>query len=422
MRGLKAETRTGPGIVCLSHLGWDNVWQRPQHILSRLARHYPVLYINEPELMQEPGPAPVLKKVAEEANVRAWQPFFPDDAGILARWRELYVEQVQDLLVAEGWAHRSAKGWQPARPLIVWFYTPTPYYFLERLAPALVVYDVMDDLSHFKGGAADLPEREARVLAAADVVFAGGRSLYESRRGRHANLHLFASGVEPEHFARALHPATELAPELAGLSHPILGYYGVVDERTDLHLLKALAAARPTWSIVMVGPVAKIEREALPQAPNLHWIGKQPYERLPGFLKGFDVCIMPFARNGATRYISPTKTLEFMAAHKPIVSTPVPDVVANWSDVVRVAGDASHMVQAVEAALQESPAQRRQRLRREEQYVRRSTWDAIVHDMHRHIQAAWQERHRGRDFSDPAAHRTRTRLQPHDSAIAPTIE
>jgi UDP-galactopyranose mutase len=422
MTGSSGQDQLRAGIVCLSHLGWDNVWQRPQHILSRFAQHYPVIYINEPDLAPGPNAAPGMVQVAREPNLGAWQPLVPDNAEALGCWRELYVELVQDLLVAEGWAHRSEAGWQPARPLILWFYTPTPHYFLEALAPSLVVYDVMDELAAFKGGAADLPERETKVLAAADVVFAGGRSLFEARRGRHPNLHLFASGVEPEHFALASLPETQLAPELLRLPHPILGYYGVIDERTDLDLIRELAAARPDWSIVMVGPVAKINPGELPQAPNLHWIGRQPYERLPAFLKGFDVCIMPFARNGATRYISPTKTLEFMAAHKPIVSTPVPDVVANWSDVVRVAGDASHVARAIEACLEESPAERRQRLQREDRYVARSTWDAIVGNMQRHIEAALQKRCRRLKAPARTGERARLRSRSCESTCVPTIE
>lgn len=422
MKRMDSGTKPGPGILCLSHLGWDHVWQRPQHILSRMAQHYPVLYVNEPALTEDAGAEPTLEQVAADGQLSAWQPLFPVDDGTVERWRELYVEMVKDLLVAQGWARGAGKGWQLERPLILWFYTPTPFYFLDHLAPSLVVYDVMDELAAFKGGAEDLPDREARVLAAADVVFTGGRSLYESRLGRHANLHLFASGVEPEHFAQAAHPTTRMAPELAGMSRPILGYYGVIDERTDLDLVRELAAARPDWSIVMVGPVAKIDADDLPQVPNLYWVDKQPYERLPAFLKGFDVCIMPFARNGATRHISPTKTLEFMAAHKPVVSTPVPDVVANWSDVVRVVGDAQHMVQAAEAALEESPTERRQRRRREEHYVARSTWDAIVSDMHRLIQAAAQDRHRPPEPQAPVRERPRHHSRTYGPGYVPTTD
>lgn len=379
-----------PAILCLSHLAWDFVWQRPQHLLSRLARHYPVLYVNEPQLTAQSRP--YLKRVAETSGVKAWQPYFPDRRETLENWRSVYTSLVQELLLDQGWLRRSRTGLAATRPLIVWFYSPTPFYVLDHLPADFVVYDVMDELANFKNAAADLPAREAKLLAQADLVFTGGRSLYQARQGRHPHLHLFTSGVEPDHFARALSPTTPMAAEIADLPRPILGYYGVIDERIDLNLLDTLAAEHPQWSIVMVGPVAKIETKDLPRRPNLHYPGQQPYEKLPNFLKGFDVCLMPFQINTATRYISPTKTLEYMAAHKPIVSTPVPDVVANWADVVSIAANPTEFAAAVEAALAETPAQRGMRITREEVHLARSNWDAIAAAMHRLIQAGLARR------------------------------
>jgi glycosyltransferase involved in cell wall biosynthesis len=377
-----------PGILCLSHLGWDYVWQRPQHVLSRFAEHYPVVYVREPTLTQRKIPRPTIRLVSEEGGLTAWEILFPDGEETLRHWRDFYVRLVQDLLVDEGWARWVEGRWVATRPIILWFYTATPYYFFDHITPAIVVYDVMDDLDSFKGGPEDMREREARVLSEADVVFTGGVSLYEARRDRHPNVHLFRSGVEVDHFAQALEPSTEIAPEVAGRPHPVLGYYGVIDERIDLDLLRELAAARPEWSIVMVGPVTKIEREELPQAPNLHYVSRQPYDRLPEFLKGFDVAIMPFALNGATRYISPTKTLEYMAAHKPVLSTSVPDVVSNWGDVVRIADDVDGWVRAVDEALNESEEKRQQRIWRAEKHLVCCTWDAIAREMRSHVEAA----------------------------------
>jgi glycosyltransferase involved in cell wall biosynthesis len=377
-----------PAIVCLAHLGWDNVWQRPQHIFSRLARRYPILYINEPHVDGLPEGEPRLELVSDNGNVTAWQPVFPNRAAVLENWRALYLGLIERLLLDTGWTRLEGQKLVASRPLITWLYTPVPYYALDRIPSSLVVYDIMDELRNFKNAAADLKEREARVLQAADLVFAGGRSLYESRLGSHPNLHLFCSGVESEHFARALRADTEIAPEVADLPHPILGYYGVVDERLDLELLRSLAASYPEWSVAVIGPVAKIQPADLPQAPNLHYLGKQPYERLPNFLKAFDVCLMPFALNDATRYISPTKTLEYMAAHKPIVSTAVHDVVRNWGHVVYVAHDSSGFVAAVEQALAEDEQQRARRLAAERDILARNSWDQIARDMATLIETA----------------------------------
>ncbi len=367
-----------PAVLCLAHLGWDFIWQRPQQVLSRIARRYPVLYVNEPQMVRTHEEAARMQEIVDAGGVNAYQPVFPDRPGVPERWRDLYAGLIQELMVARGWLRADGQRLVATRPLVGWFYTPTPYYLLDLLPFDVVVYDVMDELANFKSAARDLPQREAVLLERADVVFTGGASLYAARRGRHPNLHLLASGVDTEHFAQALSPDTELPSELAGVPHPVLGYYGAIDERLDLDLLDAVAAERPDWSIVMVGPVIKIAPQSLPRRPNLYYPGIQPYMRLPAFLKGFDVCLMPFAINDATRFISPTKTLEYMAARCPIVSTPVPDVMANWGDVVRMASDKQTFVAAVEAAMSETENDRAARRAREDEILARSTWDHIA--------------------------------------------
>ncbi len=297
-------------ILCLSHLGWEHVWQRPQQLLSRLARHYPVHYVAEPEIDGSTDAEPRLHLVAHNGPLVAWRPVFPDRPNVITRWCETYVRLVKDLLLHERWIRPFGKRLVTARPLVTWFYTPTPWYMLDHLPTDLVVYDVMDELASFEGAGDDLRWREGQLLARSDLVFAGGRSLYEARKDRHPRVQLFPSGVDAAHFARALNPKTVVPSEVASLPRPVLGYHGVIDERIDLDLLRELARRRPDWSFVMVGPVAKISREQVPDAPNLHYVGQQPYSRLPAFLKGFDVCLMPFALNEATRFISPTKAPE----------------------------------------------------------------------------------------------------------------
>ena len=384
------DSQQQPAILVLSHLGWNYVWQRPQQILSRLARHYPILYVNEPEILPASDSAQPahLQPVATLNQLRAWQPVVPDCDETYKNWRAIYTELLTSLLLDQGWLAREGDTLRPQRPLILWFYTPLPYYVLDHLPADLIVYDVMDNLVSFKGAAADLPQREQKLMQQADVVFAGGQSMYEARKGLHHNLHLFASGVEQEHFAQATDPSTPIAGELAGLNRPILGYFGAIDERLDLNLLDFLARRYPESSIVMIGPVVKIKKSELPRRPNIHYLGQQPYERLPGFLKGFDICLMPFALNEATRSISPTKTLEYMAAHKPIVSTAVPDVVNGWSDVVFIAHDHDHFATLMEQALAEEGAARTLRQQRAQQHLDNSSWEHIVAQMEREIQRA----------------------------------
>jgi glycosyltransferase involved in cell wall biosynthesis len=264
---------------------------------------------------------------------------------------------------------------------VLWLYTPVVSHVIDLLQPDVVVYDVMDELSAFQFAPAELKEQERQLLRRADLVFAGGPSMHASRTGARPDIHLFPSGVDQAHFARALDDATPLPDVLRDLPRPVVGFFGVVDERADLALLAAAADLRPAWSWVVVGPVLKIEEAALPRRPNIHYLGKQSYQDLPAFLKGFDVAMLPFAINEATRFISPTKTLEYMAAHRPIVSTPVPDVIGLYGEVVRVADSPEAFVAAADAALAEEPAARERRASKERELLRRYAWDAIAAEM-----------------------------------------
>jgi glycosyltransferase involved in cell wall biosynthesis len=300
-------------------------------------------------------------------------PFFIDDDGVDTRvMRQLVAELIQQHAVVEP---------------IAWVYSPLTLPLLRDLRPRATVYDCMDELALFKGAPPELRSREAALLRQADVVFAGGRGMYEARVGRHPNVHLFPSSVDREHFAQALDPATPVPPD-ARPGTPTLGFYGVIDERLDRDLLDAVAALRPDWSFVLVGPVAKITPEDLPRRPNLHYPGQRSYADLPGYLKGWDVSLMPFALNDATRFISPTKTLEYLAADKPIVSTSVPDVVAGYQGVVRFADDPDTFVTQCAAALSETPADREARLTAGRDLLARTSWEATATQMRGLVEAA----------------------------------
>jgi UDP-galactopyranose mutase len=352
-------TRDG-AVLCLAHLPWDGVWQRPQQIMSRLARRWPVTYVCEPEIADVARPE--LVPVPAPPGVSAWQPVFPDDPAVFARWRDTYAGLVKQVAPA-------------AEPLIAWCSTPTPVYVLPRLQPDLVVDDVMDDLSRFRGAAPDLAAREAALLRAADVVIAGGRTLAAARSKLRPDLHLLPSAVDTAHFRSG---AGALAPAwLAALPRPLLTWTGVIDERVDLELVAQVADRRPEWSVLMVGPTAKISQDDLPRRPNITYAGSQPYEALPAVLHASDVCVMPFALNHATRSISPTKTLEYLAAERPVVSTSVPDVVADWSGTVQLADGADAFVAAVERVLAEAPREAEHRRARARAAVRPREWSAL---------------------------------------------
>jgi glycosyltransferase involved in cell wall biosynthesis len=386
-------------LVCVSHLWWDWVWQRPQQLMSRFARRRRVFWTEEPHIeIGEPSEA--FEVTEELPGLQAGRLVLrSDEATFRERLREVLVRtggkdftlpthiREASLLFgspAQPRLEREVRdfvsGWR-RQPLVLWLYTPLVEAFVDLLRPDLVVYDVMDELSAFQFAPASLKEQERRLLQRADLVFAGGPSMHASRTDLRPDVHLFPSGVEQEHFARALDEATPLPEPMRALPGPVIGFFGVIDERADLELLAAVADLRPTWSWVMIGPVLKIEEAALPRRPNIHYLGRQDYQDLPGFLKGFDVAMLPFARNEATRFISPTKTLEYMAAQRPIVSTPIPDVIDLYGEVVRIAETPEAFVAAADAALAEDASARERRRAKEQTLLQRYAWDTIADEM-----------------------------------------
>jgi UDP-galactopyranose mutase len=354
-----------PTIVVFCHLRWDFVFQRPQHLLTRLARHFNILVVEEP-VRHEGGD--FLKKTVVAENITICQPHTA-----CAEWgfHDAQISHVQPLL-----AGLVPDGERP----IVWFYTPMALPLLQGFDPSLIVYDCMDELSAFKNPPKQLLQRESALLGMADVVFTGGPSLYEAKRQRHHNTFCFPSSVDAAHFGKAL-DRTISAPQQAGLPHPRLGFYGVIDERFDIDMLRDIADARPEWQLVMVGPVVKIDPAHLPHNPNIHYMGQAGYADLPAWLAGWDVCLMPFAMNESTKFISPTKVLEYMAAELPIVSTPVNDVKVPYGHVVAIADTSAEFIAACDAALAMTPEQTERMVAAQREIVANTSWDRTASAM-----------------------------------------
>ena len=358
-------------LVVLSHLRWGFVFQRPQHLLTRLAKDFDVYFIEEPVF--EEGAA-TLTQSRQPGGIEVLTPV----TGV-ADWGFNDAQMaVMKPLIAEFMSERGV-----ISP-IVWLYTPMALPLVADLEPRALVYDCMDDLASFKFAPPELIERERALMALADVVFTGGPSLYEARKDRHPNIHCLPSAVDAQHFSPANLDASSPEGRAAQalhreMGHPRLGFFGVIDERLDIDLVAGLADARPDWEIVMAGPVVKIDPASLPQRANLHWIGMQRYEALPHLLAQWDVCLLPFALNEATRFISPTKTLEYLAGGKPVVSTPVHDVISLYGAAVRIGATPDDFVQAVEQVLVERDAERAAWRRAAQALVDGCTWDDTAH-------------------------------------------
>jgi UDP-galactopyranose mutase len=363
--GRKGSPMSMPTMIVFCHLRWNFVYQRPQQLMSRLAQFFRVVYVEEP--IYDAG-EPYLDCSSPAPNLTLCQPHTPVHA---AGFHDAQIPMLQPLL---------AQILPADEDPIVWFYTPMAVPLLQELHPGLVVYDCMDELAAFKNSPKQLLQRETALLALADLVFAGGPSLYEAKRARHANAHCFPSSVDVVHFEQARdrgngHPAQQ------AIARPRLGYYGVIDERFDPALVAALADAHPHWQIVLVGPVVKIDPASLPQRENLHYLGQQSYKALPHFLAGWDVCLLPFALNEATRFISPTKVLEYMAAELPIVSTAIADVAAPYGGIVAIAHDTAQFIAACEDALAATGQQQAAMRSAMRAIVDATSWDATADKM-----------------------------------------
>ncbi len=268
---------------------------------------------------------------------------------------------------------------RPAERYIAWFYTPMMLSLSDGLSPVATVYDCMDELSGFRGAPPELCEMERQLISRADLMFTGGHSLYEAKVPFHRAVYEFPSAVEVEHFEKAL-DMDEDAPDQAHIPHPRIGFAGVIDERTDLHLLESIARLKYDWNFIMLGPVVKIQETDLPQLPNIHYLGMKAYADLPLYLSEWDAAMMPFALNESTRFISPTKTPEFLAAGLPVVSTPITDVVRPYGDLglVHIAATPEEFVTALKAAMDEMPEQRMVRVRN---LLKENSWDRTFEAM-----------------------------------------
>jgi hypothetical protein len=266
----------GETLICFSHLRWDFVFQRPQHLMTRFARTRRVFYFEEPCGYDVGQTEPDLwMQTCERSGVIRVVPRVP--TGLSERELEDTIRRLLDrMLVTEG-----------VRRPVLWYYTPMMLGFSRHLAAGAVVYDCMDELANFKGAPPELMGLERELFAKADLVTTGGYSLYEAKRLQHANVHAFPSSVDREHLgqARTMTDGDEPADQ-ASIEHPRLGFYGVIDERMDLELIDQIAAARPDWALVMVGPVVKIEEDDLPRRPNIHYLGGNRYSELPRYLAG----------------------------------------------------------------------------------------------------------------------------------------
>lgn len=368
-------------LIVFSHLRWNFVFQRPQHLLTRLSKYYKIVFVEEPvntgSVFIEATQADNNITVVVPHTVEDGWGFNDKQIAVIGPMVKGWVEEHVDITDGYG----------------IWFYTPQAYPLKHAFGPDFVIFDVMDELSMFAHAPAELKAREKELLETADLVIAGGPSLARAKQAVRPDTLSLPSCVDANHYsperAAQLEAENHVEDQLEhDIPHPRIGFFGVIDERLDIDLVAAIADANPRWHVVMVGPVVKIDPATLPQRDNIHYLGSQPYSLLPQIVQGWDVCMMPFALNDATKFISPTKTLEYMAAEKPIVSTAIHDVIELYGSVVRVGYDYGQFIKHIEDFLVEEPVQAAQRIVEGKDLVAHYSWDETAERVHDAIENA----------------------------------
>ncbi|RYD77523.1 MAG: glycosyltransferase family 1 protein [Sphingobacteriales bacterium] len=325
-------------LLCFSHLRWDFVFQRPQHLMSRFAQETNVFVLEEPIWDTQGNNRFVIDKRTEKLTIIT--PHLTHQAN--PEHERLTMRN----LLTEFLKNQNMADW------IFWYYTPMALMFSDNHGPALTVFDCMDELSAFDFAPPELLQMEKALLTTADIVFTGGHSLHEAKKGQHNNIHIFPSSIDKEHFAQARTAIAEPADQ-ARIEGIKLGFFGVIDERFDSALINEIAVQRSNWQLILLGPVVKVPWESLPHHPNIHYLGQKSYKELPAYLSGWDIAMIPFAINASTRFISPTKTPEYLAAGKRVVSTPIRDVVQPYgiSGLVSISSNAEEFISEAEKSI-----------------------------------------------------------------------
>ncbi len=356
-------------IVCFSHLRWNFVYQRPQHLLSRFVKIHRAFYIEEP-FFDAPEDAYTITKTNENVNVIVLHLQGGSSVENIDRQKKLLNRLFQELAIND---------------YILWYYTPMALLVSDDLKPEIIVYDCMDELSAFKFAPPLLKTLEQELFAKADIVFTGGYSLYEAKKHQHHNIHPFPSSIDKAHFAQARNEINDPADQ-ANIPHPRFGFYGVIDERFDINLIREAAQQKPDWHFVLIGPVVKIDPASLPHFQNIHYLGGKSYSELPLYLQGWDIALVPFLLNESTRFISPTKTPEYLAGGKPVISTAIQDVVYPYGEkgLVHIIKNTEELIQKAEMEL--ALTSKEKWLSQADDFLKDSSWDISWQKMNNLIQ------------------------------------
>lgn len=373
-------------IVCFSHLAWDRkLFQRPQQLMLRFSKRFNVLYISGHSFRHFFIDVFRRKKIHRyhvTDNLAVYSPF----ALPPIRKCSFLITRLNKILLSFQ-VKRMLKKLKLKDP-ILWIYHPRYLHTIGKFKEKLIVYDCMDDFTSLLSTYEDRERNagnEEMLLKKADMVFAGGYSIADLKRDSRERIHVFPSAVEIDHFKNALSDNLVLPDDIKSIPHPILGYWGAIDERVDHDLLKKLAIKHPEWSIVLLGPIVRHkvgDSSYLHEIKNIFWLGPKDYSLLPGYAKAFDVCLIPFVLTREGKSLSPTKTLEYLATGKPVVSTPVTDVVRFYDRVIGIADGPDEFEMAVLRCMKEDDASMKQK---RINFTRNRSWEDTAENMEKLI-------------------------------------
>lgn len=355
-----------PDLICFSHLRWDFVYQRPQHLMTRFSKYFRVFFIEEPYLDNESNSLQISK--ADNYNIWIITPHL---------LKEIAAEEIirqQVILLNDLFSKQKIEDYT------FWYYTPMPVAIGNHFTPRFIIYDCMDELSSFKFAPPELKQREEQLFNKADIVFTGGYNLYKAKKNSHHNIHPFPSSIDKEHFSKARLIKNDPEDQV-NVPYPRFGFYGVVDERFNIELLKQVAEKKTDWHFVIIGPVVKIDPQSLPRLQNIHYLGGKSYKELPSYLAGWDIAIIPFVLNESTKHISPTKTPEYLSGGKPVISTSIIDVVTPYGDngLVHIADTAEEFINCAEIEL--NTTSKIKWLSYVDEFLQENSWDSTWQKM-----------------------------------------
>jgi glycosyltransferase involved in cell wall biosynthesis len=391
----------GETILCIATRVWDSLWRDSQQIMSRMAQQNQVLYF-------EPGRNPDRSHMSEMRrnlpNFAALRPrtvapnltVIPTPSSLPYARKNLPATVLQATTPAVANVNTAIIALQVRRAMrmfkvkspILWLYEPRQIGLAGMFGEKLVCYYNYDEMSGFAGNeriSELLRHYDERMCLRADVIFSTSRGQWEKRRKLNPNTYFIPNGVDFELFNRALDPATAVATDLTGIKKPIIGYAGWLGYQIDPALLVRVARAYPQCSLVLVGPDSLPPSDASEQLhhmSNVHFLGQKELHHLPGYLKAFDVALIPYKVGGHVLTVYPLKLHEYLASGRAIVATALPELRA-FSDTVRIAEEDDHFIAQIGQALEDNSPQA---VAARVAVARENTWDRRVLDIYKSLE------------------------------------